>query len=286
MTSFVSERTAFTSRPLASVARPNAIRDMRPRHAWPVPGLRDEESASIQGGAWFAGLSEPLHEAILGYARVRQVRAGTRIAQRGDIAASWIGVAGGAVRLGTALADGRDFTLDFIGPSQWFGDIALIDDKPLDLDVTAHVPSTLLIVSKADLRRLVDNFAELGDALLQLNCQRLRHMLRRFEELQTLTLAQRLARQIQRLMRQFGRATACGLRIDLALSQADLAAMVGGSRQRVNRALRQMQARGIVQLGQARLSVMDEGLLDAVAGGKLVLGDAGAEAVARAASPA
>jgi CRP-like cAMP-binding protein len=262
MTSIVSERLALGLPP-------------RPRPMWPLgrthPGLRPDENASIHAGAWFAELSEPLHAAIMGVARVRQVAAGTRLAQRGDMPASWFGVARGAVRLGTGLADGREFTLDFLGPSQWFGDIELIDDRPLDLDVVAHVPATLLVVAKADLRRLVLGHDELGKALLQLNCQRLRHMLRRFEELHTLPLAQRLARQVLRLMRQFGRPVVQGVSIDLGLSQADLAAMVGGSRQRVNRALRQMNALGIVQLGQSKLVVLSETKLSAVAEGRLAL---------------
>jgi CRP/FNR family transcriptional regulator, cyclic AMP receptor protein len=247
----------------------------RPLPPWPTgpahPELRIEENASIQAGTWFAELSEPLRHAILGRARVRQIAAGTRLAQRGDPGTCWVGVARGAVRLGTALSDGRNFTLDFVGPSQWFGDIALIDDRPLDLDVTAHAPTTLLTVSKLDLHRLIENFDELRDALLQLNCQRLRHMFRRFEELHTLPLAQRLARQVQRLARQFGRPSAQGVCIELGVSQGDLAAMVGGSRQRVNRAWRQMHHLGIVQLGQSRLLVLDQARLGAVADGRLAL---------------
>jgi CRP-like cAMP-binding protein len=266
MNSLVIERPAATPLP------------QRPPPPWPAgrvhPGLRAGESAPMLADAWFAGLSEPLHAAILGFARVREVSAGTLIAQRGDAPSQWIGVVRGALRLGMGLADGRNFTLDFVGPGQWFGDIALIDGRPLDLDVTAHVGSTLLVVSKADLHRLVDSFAELGDAFLKLNCQRLRHMLRRVEELHTLPLPQRLAREVQRLLHRFGRAALDGTCIDLGLSQADLAAVVGGSRQRVNQTLRQMHCQGIVRLGTARLIVLNTARLQAVAEGRLQLADA------------
>src|SRR5262249_19204467 len=116
---------------IAVSARPPILLPQRQhlRPAWPTgpahPELRTDENASIQAGTWFAELSEPLRHAILGRARVRHLASGTRLAQRGDAATSWFGVARGAVRLGTALSDGRNFTLDFVGPSQWFGDIAL-----------------------------------------------------------------------------------------------------------------------------------------------------------------
>jgi CRP-like cAMP-binding protein len=265
-----------TARPAPLVAE--YLGRMRPVPGRMQSGLRDDERSTLHAGPWFSELSHGLRDAILGSARVREVAPGEMLARRGDTGAAWIGVASGALRLGTALRDGREFTLDFVGPGQWFGDIALIDDRPLELDVAAHVRSKLLFVSKADLQRLVANFGELGPALLRLNCQRLRHMYRRFEELQMLPLSQRLARQLQRLAHQFGRASAEGVQIDLALSQADLASIVGGSRQRVNRALRQMHCLGIVRISQSHLSILAGGRLEAVAQGQLLLSDAASEA--------
>jgi CRP/FNR family transcriptional regulator, cyclic AMP receptor protein len=140
----------------------------------------------------------------------------------------------------------------------------------------AQVPSTLLMVSQSDMRGLMADHPELREAFMKLNCQRLRHMFRRFEELHTLPLAQRLARQVLRLGRYFGSQSGNELRIDLRISQSDLAAMVGGSRQRVNGALRQLQAMGLVKLGEARLSVLDftqlQELADADAGWWMELG--------------
>jgi CRP-like cAMP-binding protein len=243
-------------------------------------GLREEELLAMQSGRWFSELPENLRQAIIGRARVHRVVAGARITQRGDAAGNWVGVARGAVRLGTALNDGRVFTLDFMSPGQWFGDIALVDNRPEDLDMVAHVPSTLLIVAKADVHELMELSGDFRDALLQLNCQRLRRIYKRCEERHALSLPQRLARQVVRLARHFGRSTANGVRIDLAISQGDLASMVGGSRQRVNRALRQMQQLGILQLGPQRLLVLDVDGLSDVANGHTVLPGSNAHAEA------
>lgn len=249
-----------------------------PRPWPPAPSaheLRVDERAAIHGGVWFSRLSDGLQRTIVARAQLRRLDAGTVVAQRGDVAPAWFGVARGAVRLSTALADGRSFTLDFVGPGQWFGDIAVVDDKPLELDVVTHLATTLLVLPKADLKRLIDAEPELRDALLQLNCQRLRYLCRRFEELHTLPLAQRLARQVLRLAHLFGRRHSQGLCIDLGMSQADLASLVGASRQRVNRAWRQMHALGLVDRQPQRLLVRDAQALEAVAAGQLQLADAG-----------
>jgi CRP/FNR family transcriptional regulator, cyclic AMP receptor protein len=255
---------------------PSGVRSSSWRGGAASADLRMDELASLHAGPWFGALSETLRCAVLARSRVSRVSTGTVLARRCSLAADWIGVIRGAVRLGTVLRDGRPFTLDLVGPGQWFGDIALIDGKPNDLDVVAQVPSTLLMVSQPDMRGLMADHAELREAFMKLNCQRLRHMFRRFEELHTLPLAQRLARQVLRLGRHFGSQYGNELRIDLRISQSDLAAMVGGSRQRVNGALRQLQAMGLVKLGEARLSVLDftqlQELADADAGWWMELG--------------
>jgi CRP-like cAMP-binding protein len=258
MEAIVAERAWMLRR--APVTRPG-----------PAAALRQDELHALHAGRWFATLPESLRHAIVERSRVQRVNAGARITQRGEAAGHWVGVAHGALRLGTALPDGRVFTLDFIGPGQWFGDIELVDERNVDLDIVAHVPSTLLLLPKPDMHELMALSSEFRDALAQLNCQRLRRMVKRCEERHALTLPQRLARQVQRLARQFGRSTAAGVRIDLAISQGDLASMVGGSRQRVNRALRQMQQLGILQLGPQRLLVLDAAGLEAVARGRTLL---------------
>ena len=257
---------------LASYPAP-AHASASPHDAAPVlhPDLRPAENHSLRQGAWFAALSPELRQAILSRARVRHVSRGTLLVRRGNHASEWVGVASGALRLGTDLSDGRSFTLDLLGPGDWYGDIELLDGGHCSLEMRAHVNSTLLLVCKHDLLCLIQGSNELHQALLQLDCRRLRHMLRRMEELQTAPLAQRVAMQLQRLLRQFGRATSLGERIDVALPQSDLASLLCASRQRINGVLRAMQALGIVTTSHARITVLNAKRLHALAHGQEVL---------------
>lgn len=231
-----------------------------------------EETAALQRAPWFAALTPTLRQTILARARVQRLPAGAMVSWRGSATGRWFGVARGVVRLGAPLPDGRDFTLDFLGPGQWFGDIEAVDGRPSELDAMCQVPTTLLTMSGPDLSLLMSSHPELRDALLRLNCQRLRHLLHRFEEQQTLPLAQRLARQVLRLARRFGRLHARGLSVELGVSQADLAAMVGASRQRINQAWRQMQQLDMVERTSSRLVVRDMTALAALAEGRQLPG--------------
>lgn len=248
----------------------------------PLPGLRPSETQRVESAPWFGGLSPRLRQAVLSRARAQHVRRGAHLLRRGDAATDWIGVAGGALALSTSWRDGRAFTLDLLGPGEWFGDIALMDGSATDLDIVAQAHSTVLMVSRASLHELMDEQPELRQALLQLDCRRLRHMFRRLEEVQTLPLAQRVALQLQRLLRQFGRgvpATAGGagtLQIELTLTQGDLAALLAASRQRINGVLRLLQAEAILGCSHGRIEVHDPQRLDAVAQGRLALDSAAA----------
>ena len=249
-----------------------------------LPGLRPLESQRIESGAWFSGLSADLRAAILAEARVQHVKRGARLVERGDVATEWVGVASGALGLATSWRDGRAFTMELLGPGDWYGDIALIDNSPVDLDVVAQVHSTVLVVKREALRDLLTSEPELRHALLQLDCRRLRHMFRRLEELQTLPLSQRVALKLQRLLRQFGSppalapavAGASGARqIELTLTQGDLAGLLCASRQRINGVLRQLQALGILGCSHGRIEVLSPKRLGDVASGRLVLDSAG-----------
>jgi len=233
-----------------------------------------DEVAALLNNDWFCALPENLRAAIVGCARVVRVAAGTRISHRGQIECNWVGVIHGAVRLSATLDDNREFTIGFLSPGQWFGDISAANAGGALADLVAHMASTLAVVNHRAMRQLLETSPEFRDALLQLNYRRLGIVFRRLEERHALTLPQRLARQVRRLAYQFGRPVGIGVRIDLVVSQNDLASMIGGSRQRVNRALRQMQQMDILQLGTQRLLVLDAAKLDAVADGVTLLAGA------------
>ena len=114
---------------------------LAPRPALPLAtplSLRPLESQRLEAGTWFAALPPGLRQAILACARVQHVKRGAVLARRGDAATDWVGVAGGALALGTSWRDGRAFTLSLLGPGDWYGDIALIDGSPVEIG-RAHV---------------------------------------------------------------------------------------------------------------------------------------------------
>ena len=181
------------------------------------------ERSNIDAGSWFSKLSQSLHDAILSRAAVRRLQDGVMLSARGGPADEWCGVAKGAVRVSSVSLSGKQITLTYVEPGTWFGDISLFDGLPRTHDSNAHGDTTLLVVRKADFKELLAQHTELYEALLRLNCRRLRLMFDAVEDLNTRPLAARLAKQILLLARSYGINQGEEVRIGLALAQEDLA---------------------------------------------------------------
>jgi len=229
------------------------------------PVLTLDELQNIETGAWFSKLSSTLRNAILSRATVRRLRDGDSLASRGTAAQEWCGVALGAVRISSVSLSGKQITLTYAEPGTWFGDIALFDGLPRTHDADAHGVTTLLVVRKPDFQDLLRQHVELYDALLRLNCRRLRLMFNQFEDLNTRPLQARLARQLLLLAKSYGIAQGEEIRIGLALAQEDLAQLLGASRQRVNQELKGFEREGAVRVEPTRLVVLSRDKLMAIA---------------------
>ena len=218
--------------------------------------LTIEERNHIDAGAWFSSLSEGLRAAILSRAVVRRLPDGAPLAQRGSPAEEWCGVARGAVRISSVSLAGKQVSLTYVEPGSWFGDIALFDGLPRTHDADTHGETTLLAVRKADFHELLRQHVELYDALLRLNCRRLRIMFNLVEDLNTRPLSARLAKNILMLAKSYGVTQGSEIRIGLQLAQEDLAQLVGASRQRVNQELKELEREGALRVEPTRLVVL------------------------------
>ena len=230
------------------------------------PILTIVEQSNIDTGSWFSKLSHPLRNAILSRAAVRRLPDGAMMSSRGAAADEWCGVAKGAVRVSSVSLAGKQITLTYVEPGTWFGDISLFDGLPRTHDSNSHGETTLLVVRKADFKDLLAQHTELYEALLRLNCRRLRLMFDAVEDLNTRPLASRLARQILLLARSYGIAQGEEIRIGLQLAQEDLAQLLGASRQRVNQELKGFERDGAVRIEPTRLIVLSKDKLLVIAG--------------------
>ena len=233
-------------------------------HPMDEPVMTVEERAAINAGRWFYALSPSLKHDILRYAYVRHHRDGELIAVRGEPPETWLACAKGALRVSSTSVSGKQITLTYVEPGIWFGDVSIFDGDRRTHDVYSHGESTTLNVAKSDFKKILASHNELYEALLRLHARRIRQLYGLVEDLNTLPLRARLAKQLVHLVRSYGvpnLANATEMRISLQLAQEELAQLLGASRQRVNQELKHMERDGVIRIEAAGLVIRDRDAL-------------------------
>lgn len=224
------------------------------------PILNIEERSAINSGRWFSTLSPSLKHDILRCAYVKRYKDGDLIAARGEPPEEWIACARGAVRVSSTSISGKQITLTYVEPGIWFGDVSIFDGDRRTHDAYAHGDTTILGVAKADFKKILALHVELYEALLRLNTRRIRQLYGLVEDLNTLPLRARLAKQLVHLARSYGVPSLSDgdeIRIGLHLAQEELAQLLGASRQRVNQELKAMERENIIRIEPGGLVIRD-----------------------------
>jgi CRP/FNR family cyclic AMP-dependent transcriptional regulator len=152
--------------------------------------------------------------------------------------------------------DGREVTLTTIGPSEFFGEMSLIDEKPRSASVEALEPCEILYISKpAFMACLKDNF-DAAMLILRNVVGRLREADRKIASLALMDVHGRVARLLMDLARDVN-----GLWV-VDTGSEEMARMVGASREMVSRVLKEMRDGGLIRRDKRKIIVLDRASMD------------------------
>ncbi len=228
------------------------------------PLITPEERAAINTGRWFGTLSPALRHDILRCIYVKRFHDGDLISARGEPATEWIACAKGAVRVSSTSLVGKQIIFAYLEPGIWFGDVSILDGDKRTHDVYAHGDTTIVCVSRADFQKILAVHVEFYDALLRLQARRIRQLFGLIEDLNTLPLRARLAKQLLHLKRSYGVPALNHpneFRIGLHLAQEELAQLLGASRQRVNQELKSMEREEAIRIEPGGIVIRSRDLL-------------------------
>jgi CRP-like cAMP-binding protein len=208
--------------------------------------LRRDPAEALKASAIFGGLDAAMRAQVLTQAVSRAYPRGAAILRRGDPGTGMVLVLTGRVRIGITSEDGREVTLGILGPGDVLGEMALLDGEERSADAIALEDCSVLVLERGRFLRLLRDTPDLALRLLVVLTERLRRANAAIEDIALMSLEGRLARLLSRLGEEYGRAVPHGTRIELKLSQKDLSALVGGSREKVNRRLRLWEEEGTI----------------------------------------
>lgn len=168
------------------------------------PLLSLPEREAINRGRWFAALTPSLRHDIFRLGRVTRYAHGEVIVEQGELAQDWFSCASGAIRFRRTTPSGKQVTLAYVEPGIWVGEAEVLHRGPNTYDAHAHGPTTVLSVAEGVFRQLLREHPEFGEALLTLQARRMRYLYWMMEDMATLPLRARLAKQLLHVLRRFG----------------------------------------------------------------------------------
>jgi len=188
--------------------------------------------------------------------RRRRFKRNEIIFHQGDPGDSLHIVSSGAVKIVLPSLEGEEAIIATLRSGDFFGELALLDGAPRSATAVAADASETWTLSRELLLSLLDRDPTLRDSLLAGLARELRRITGQVEELHFLDLAGRLASRLARLARETD-ADANEVRLDWPYTQSDLASMIGGTRQSVNKLLSDLVDRGLVVVEKDTLVIPD-----------------------------
>lgn len=151
---------------------------------------------------------------------------------------------------------GRDVILSILGSGDLLGEMSLIDSVGRSASAVTLEDSLMLWMDKTTFNTMLDDFAPVARNLVKILSARVRLSDQLIHALATLDVYGRVARQLLAFAEKYGREKDGVIKIKIALTQGDIADLVGASRKRVN---------------QVMVSFKEQGLIDTDSDGRIVI---------------
>lgn len=206
----------------------------------------------------FVDLSAAEIDCLSRVVRRRRYAKRSLIHASGAMGADMYFIESGRVVIQLPSDSGKELTLTLLGPNDFFGEISLLDGEPWYADAKALDDCQLLLLAKGDLLDVLDRHPGVSRQLLTIICKRLRHNGKFAQDLAFLDVPTRLARTLVTLVESAGWGWDGDPQESLLLeiTQSDLAAHVGATRESVNKWLGYYQRRGYISCTRDNIAVL------------------------------
>ncbi len=196
-------------------------------------------------------------DALLESARLVRLARGATVHRYGEPLEDLVMVVDGVLEAGRRVGARRRHLVAFTYPGMVLGFLSCVDGGPVPHDAVAHVASVLMLIPVDAVRKRRQIDASIRQAFEIQFADRIRRLYDGLAEGNSLPLRQRLAKQLNTLVRSHGRQMGHEWHIDLDMPQSDLADLLGTTRQSVNEELRQMERQGLIRVTRSRITVVN-----------------------------
>ena len=213
----------------------------------------------------FAGLSPQTIAFLRQRVHRRSFPEGTYLTREGEPADAMFVIERGLVRVSRTSRQGRELVVGLLGVGDLLGELGVLEASGTrTADAMAVEATSCVALTRDDLRTVVRRTPDFALRLLATLVDHIRRKDEELAEIAFLDLPGRLAHKLLQLAERHGEQVAGGVRITVRVPQGELAAMVGSSRENVNRALGRFVASGMVAVDRGTITILQPDALRAL----------------------
>lgn len=165
----------------------------------------------------------------------------------------------GRVQLYRISPEGKKLVIATLGPGALFGEMALLGQQMHSAFAEALEDCLIVVMSRADLERLILSRPAVGLRMLEMTGRRLSDAEARLEDMAFKGIPARLASLLLRLADERGANDIVGL------THQDLAETIGTYRETATQVLNDMKLAGLIEIGRKRIDILDRARLGELA---------------------
>jgi CRP/FNR family transcriptional regulator, cyclic AMP receptor protein len=213
-----------------------------------------EEPGSFDLRQWLSGAALDDFDHAL---RPRRYNAGQTVYRQDEPGTEMFRIVSGLVRLSVLRSDGREVIFLFFRPGDCFGDSSLVDGEPRPQTAEALTDLVVQVLDGNAFHALRDAHRAFDGAIMKLLARQMRALSEQFVDTSLNDLTARVAARILQIASALGSRGMDSGHVALRLPQAEIASMVGASRQSVSKTLQRLQSEGLVTIEYANVLVND-----------------------------
>jgi CRP/FNR family transcriptional regulator, cyclic AMP receptor protein len=197
-------------------------------------------------------------EELRGLGTLRRYERGVALFHENQRSDSIVVIVSGRVKVSCLSEEGKEALLAVRGPGDLIGEMAALDGEPRSATAVALEPVEALLVTARQFTGFLKNNPEASQAVMTMLSRRLRDSDRKRLEFSSQDSVGRVAGRLVELAQRFGEEAGAGdIRIDLPISQEELAGWTGSSREAVSKALGAMRELGWLTTNRRSITLHD-----------------------------
>ena len=204
----------------------------------------------------FAGFSSREVGALASLTRSRRYPKGSIIFHQGDPGTTLYVIEAGEVKLAVTSDRGKEVTLALLGQGAFFGELSLLDGGPRSANAIARVDCKLGTLDREPLLRFLAEHPRACSSLLFVMARRLRRTTDQLQDAVFFDIPDRLAKVLLRFTDTKNQSPD-GVLGAPKLNQEELAKLVGGTRESVNKCLRAFSRQGLIRCRRGMVAVLE-----------------------------